>query len=117
MNPAHLSHVVAENAHGASGCPFMSPDRIFTDLAAARVSGELPWSEVFDGKVVTRYEDIVRILHDPDTFSSSITVGQAPEPWLSRIKDLVPLRGTKKVLTALRRRSSVRRVRCRIARP
>jgi len=94
MNPAHLSHVVAENAHGASGCPFMSPDRIFTDLAAARVSGELPWSEVFEGKVVTRYEDIVRILHDPDTFSSSITVGQAPEPWLSRIKDHVPLRGT-----------------------
>lgn len=94
MKPAEDSRLLSENEPGAARCPFVNPDRLFADLAAARASGDLPWSAVFEGSVVTRYEDIVHILHAPDTFSSSITVGQAPEPWLSQIKDHVPLRGT-----------------------
>lgn len=76
------------------GCPFLDPERIFTDLAAARASAEFPHSETFGAQVVARYDDIVAALHDPDTFSSEPTVGDVPSPWKEQFEGRVPSRGT-----------------------
>ncbi len=77
------------------GCPFFrDPERIFQDLALVRASDGLPYSEVYESRMVTRYDDIVTALHDPRTFSSAPTVGQAPSPWRERFEGRVPDRGT-----------------------
>lgn len=78
-----------------AGCPFFTdPSRVFDDLAAVRESQTMPWSDVLAGRVVTRYDDIVEVLHDPETYSSAVAVGQVPEPWRTQIADHVPLQGT-----------------------
>ncbi len=76
------------------GCPFLDPERIFTDLAAARASEGFPHSETYGARVVARYDDIVAALHDPDTFSSEPTVGNVPSPWKEQFEGRVPSRGT-----------------------
>ena len=78
-----------------AGCPlFRDPERIFPDLSAVRAADGLPFSEVFEARMVTRYDDIVDALHDPETFSSEPTVGTVPPPWRQRFEGLVPDRGT-----------------------
>ena len=47
------------SSHGA--CPFSSPQHLFDDLAEARAAEGLPWSEVFQARVVSRYDEIVQI--------------------------------------------------------
>jgi hypothetical protein len=46
-------------------CPFTDPQRLFQDLAATRGEGGLPYSETFQARVVSHYDDIVEALHDP----------------------------------------------------
>jgi cytochrome P450/ferredoxin-NADP reductase len=77
-----------------SGCPFTDPRHLFDDFAATRAAGGLPYSEVFDARVVSRYDEIVAALHDPDTFSSTPTVPEMPSPWRERFAGRVPSRGT-----------------------
>ena len=76
------------------GCPFTDPQRLFDDLAAVRAADGLPYSEAFDARVVSRYDDIVAALHDPATFSSAPTVPELPSPWRERFAGRVPSRGT-----------------------
>lgn len=77
------------------GCPvFRDPEQIFRDLTAVRASGGFPYSDVFEARMVTRYDDIVRALHAPQTFSSAPTVGQVPSPWREQFEGRVPDRGT-----------------------
>jgi cytochrome P450/ferredoxin-NADP reductase len=77
-----------------SGCPFLDPQRVFQDLAEARSLAALPQSDTFEGRVVSRYDDIVQALHDPETFSSQPTVGTFPSPWREQFEGRVPSRGT-----------------------
>jgi hypothetical protein len=75
------------------GCPFTRPERLFQDLAATRAAGGLPYAETFEARVVSRYDDIVQALHDPDTYSSAPTVPEMPSPWRERFAGRVPSRG------------------------
>ncbi|MDT0169200.1 cytochrome P450 [Pseudarthrobacter sp. BRE9] len=77
-----------------SGCPFLNPQRLFQDLAEARTLEEAPFSDTFESRVITRYDDIVQALHDPETFSSQPTVGTVPSPWREQLEGKVPSRGT-----------------------
>ena len=82
-------------ATAPGGCPFFhDPERIFEDLAAVRADDGLPYSDVFEARMVTRYDDVVAALHDPVTFSSEVTVGRPPSPWRERFEGRVPDRGT-----------------------
>ena len=76
------------------GCPFIDPERIFTDLAAIRARTGFPFSATYEARLVTRYDDIVTALHDPDTFSSEPAVGDVPSPWKEQFEARVPPRGT-----------------------
>jgi cytochrome P450/ferredoxin-NADP reductase len=78
----------------AGGCPFTDPQHLFADLAATRAADGLPYSEAFDARVVSRYDEIVAALHDPETFSSTPTVPEMPSPWRKRFAGRVPSRGT-----------------------
>src|SRR3954465_12086662 len=78
----------------AGGCPFTDPQHLFADLAATRAADGLPYSEVFDARVVSRSDDIVAALHDPETFSATPTVPEMPSPWRERFAGRVPSRGT-----------------------
>ena len=75
-------------------CPFADPRLLHQDLAAARASGDLPWSDVLEARVVSRYDDLVRALHDPGTFSSTATVPEMPTPFREMFAGRVPSRGT-----------------------
>jgi cytochrome P450/ferredoxin-NADP reductase len=75
-------------------CPFTEPRQIFEDLAEARAQRGYPAVDTFLAKVVSRYDDIVQALHDPDTFSSAATVPELPAPWKERFAGRVPARGT-----------------------
>ena len=77
-----------------SRCPFSDPERLFPDLAKVRASTGLPESEVYGSRMVTRYDDVVRALHDPETFSSAPVVPDLPSPWRERFAGRVPARGT-----------------------
>jgi cytochrome P450/ferredoxin-NADP reductase len=77
-----------------SGCPFLNPQKLFDDLAEARTTQGLPRSETFESRVVTRYDEIVQALHDPEAFSSQPTVGTVPSPWREQFEGRVPSRGT-----------------------
>lgn len=61
-----------------TGCPFTDPERLFQDLAATRADGGLPYAEPFEARVVSRYDDIVQALHDPDTYSSRPSLVSSP---------------------------------------
>src|SRR3954451_7338681 len=76
------------------GCPFTDPQYLFDDFAATRATDGLPWSGALAARVVSRYDDIVAALHDPDTFSSAATVPELPSPWRERFAGRVPSRGT-----------------------
>src|SRR3954465_8976243 len=79
----------------ASGrCPFSDPPSLFADLAAARAEPGLPWSEALGRFVVTRYDDVVTALHQPDVFSSAPPVPELPSPWRGEVRGRVPDRGT-----------------------
>jgi cytochrome P450/ferredoxin-NADP reductase len=76
------------------GCPFSDPERLFQDLAVTRAEPGLPYAEPFEARVVSRYDDIVQALHDPETYSSAPTVPEMPSPWRERFAGRVPSRGT-----------------------
>lgn len=76
------------------GCPFFDPESLFQDLAAVREEAGLPYSDLFEARMVTRYDDIVEALHDPGTFSSTPVVPEMPSPWRERFDGRVPSRGT-----------------------
>lgn len=79
---------------GGSVCPFSNPAALFADLEAAqRVSG-FTYSEMFQARMVTRYDDIVAALHDPDTFSSNPTVPTMPAPWREMFEPRMHPKGT-----------------------
>ncbi|MEP6842139.1 MAG: cytochrome P450 [Pseudolysinimonas sp.] len=76
------------------GCPFIDPERLFADLAQARSLPGLQFADPLGARVVTRYSEIVEALHDAETFSSTATVPELPEPWRARFAGRVPARGT-----------------------
>ncbi len=75
-------------------CPFSSPRSLFQDLATTRAADGLPHSEAFGARVVSRYDDVVQALHDPDTYSSFATVPEMPSPFREMFAGRVPSRGT-----------------------
>lgn len=87
-------------AHVAAGVPpptdlFAQPGRLFDDLAAVRDQQEgLPWSDRLQAYVVGRYDDVVRILDDPETFNSQPTVPILPPPVVAAMQGKCPMRGT-----------------------
>jgi cytochrome P450/ferredoxin-NADP reductase len=78
----------------AARCPFSNPHEIFGDLAAARAQPGLSWNEHMQRHVVSRYDDVVQALHDPDLFSSQPVVPVLPSPWREMFAGKVPDRGT-----------------------
>jgi cytochrome P450/ferredoxin-NADP reductase len=75
-------------------CPFSNPRTLFADLATARATAGLPHAEALGARVVSRYDDIVQALHDPQTFSSVATVPEVPSPFREQFAGRVPSRGT-----------------------
>lgn len=77
-----------------STCPFSDPSKMWQDFSTVREAPGLTWSATMNKWIVSRYEDVVQALHDPETFSSLPTVPQMP-PELQRVLDAkVPDRGT-----------------------
>src|SRR3954452_17910370 len=75
-------------------CPFTHPRSLFQDLATTRAADGLPYAEAFGARVVSRYDEIVKALHDPGTFSSVATVPEMPSPFREMFTGRVPSRGT-----------------------
>jgi len=80
------------------GCPFTDPERLFQDLAVTRAEGGLSYAEPFEARVVSRYDDIVQALHDPQTYSSAPTVPEMPAPDHDRLRAAVNT-GMKRLVT------------------
>ncbi|KAL1889496.1 hypothetical protein Sste5346_008874 [Sporothrix stenoceras] len=74
---------------------FTQPGRLFDDLAAARDKTDgLLWSDRLGAYVVARYDDVVCVLDDADTFSSRPTVPDMPPPVVAAMAGRCPMRGT-----------------------
>ncbi|KAH8900672.1 phthalate 4,5-dioxygenase [Thozetella sp. PMI_491] len=86
-----------------ASCPFNSPHRLFEDLAAIRsaasdpeteAGSRCPFDKTLNGFVVTRYDDIVHVLDQPELFSSRPTVPDFPPPVAPLFAGRVPSKGT-----------------------
>ncbi|KAF2020389.1 cytochrome P450 [Aaosphaeria arxii CBS 175.79] len=75
-------------------CPFAKPNRLFEDLATTRQQSTLPFSKELGGYVVSRYDDIVSVLDQPNIFSSRPTVPEFPPPVKGIFANKVPEKGT-----------------------
>src|SRR5689334_19081327 len=75
-------------------CPFVNPKKIFGDFADARKTNGLVYSEELKAWVVSRYDDIIQALLQPDIFSSDATVPQPVSPYKEIFESRVPTRGT-----------------------
>ncbi|ETS78883.1 hypothetical protein PFICI_08736 [Pestalotiopsis fici W106-1] len=73
---------------------FDDPSNLFRDLEVLRESDNIEFNEHLKAYVVTRYNDIVQILDNPETFSSQPTVPVPPDFMVSRLQSKCPLRGT-----------------------
>lgn len=75
-------------------CPFTNPKLMFQDFASVRKKEGFEYSETHGAYVVSRYDDIVQILDQPNLFSSLATVPELP-PFLAELfAGKVPARGT-----------------------
>lgn len=75
-------------------CPFSKPRNLFNDLAAARATPEIEYSDKLGGYVVSRYDEIVSVLDNPGVFSSRPTVPDFPPPVKQIFANKVPEKGT-----------------------
>ncbi|EWY97774.1 hypothetical protein FOYG_02539 [Fusarium oxysporum NRRL 32931] len=75
-------------------CPFSNPRNLFGDLATARETPSLEYSEKLGGYVISRYDDIVSVLDNPSAFSSRPTVPDFPPQVKQIFANKVPERGT-----------------------
>lgn len=76
-----------------SACPFLNPHDVFRDLATARQIEGLVYADTFGMRLVTRYDDIVEVLHQPDTFSSHPAGAELPPEYIEKLKGRAPTRG------------------------
>ncbi len=75
-------------------CPFSNPRELFADLADARRTEGLTFSETLNSYVVSRYDEIVEAVGRPEVYSSTATIPDPPPFILDIFKDRVPSRGT-----------------------
>ncbi|KLP08724.1 related to cytochrome P450 [Fusarium fujikuroi] len=75
-------------------CPFSNPRNLFDDLATARETPSIEYSEKLGGYVISRYDDIVSVLDNPGAFSSRPTVPDFPPQVKQIFANKVPERGT-----------------------
>ncbi|KAF4437137.1 cytochrome P450 [Fusarium acutatum] len=75
-------------------CPFSNPRNLFDDLATARETPMIEYSEKLGGYVISRYDDIVSVLENPGIFSSRPTVPEFPPQVKQIFTNKVPERGT-----------------------
>ncbi|KAF5534318.1 cytochrome P450 [Fusarium mexicanum] len=75
-------------------CPFSNPRHLFDDLATARETPSIEYSEKLGGYVISRYDDIVSVLDNPSVFSSRPTVPDFPPQVKHIFANKVPERGT-----------------------
>ncbi|MFJ4345340.1 cytochrome P450 [Pseudomonas sp. NPDC089401] len=75
-------------------CPFSDPAMIWQDFATVREAPGLTWSATMQKWIVSRYEDVVQVLHDPETYSSLPTVPEMPAELKQLLDAKVPDRGT-----------------------
>ncbi|KAH7350664.1 cytochrome P450 [Rhexocercosporidium sp. MPI-PUGE-AT-0058] len=75
-------------------CPFRSPRDLFHDFVEVRGQDGLVYSKELHGWVLSRYDDIIQVLDQPDLFSSRPTVPDPPPQAQEMFRDKVPLRGT-----------------------
>lgn len=87
--PTQDSHFAPE----ASGL-LTVPNNLFGDLKVLQQSGKIEFNQHVGAHVVTRYDDIVQILDDPETFSSQPTIPSPPDFILARLENKCPMRGT-----------------------
>ena len=65
-------------------CPFSNPRELFDDLADARRTEGLTFSETLNSYVVSRYDEIVEAVGRPDLYSSTATIPDPPRSsWTS----------------------------------
>ena len=75
-------------------CPFSNPRELFADLADARRTKGLTFSETLNSYVVSRYDEIAEAVGRPEVYSSTATIPDPPPFILDIFKDRVPSRGT-----------------------
>jgi cytochrome P450/ferredoxin-NADP reductase len=75
-------------------CPFQNPRRLHADLAKLRQKPNIEYSETLGGSVVSRYDDIIQVLDQPEIFSSRATVPEFPPPVKGIFANKVPEKGT-----------------------
>ncbi|KAF5701921.1 cytochrome P450 monooxygenase [Fusarium globosum] len=75
-------------------CPFSNPRNLFDDLATARETPSIEYSEKLGGYVISRYDDIVSVIDNPGAFSSRPTVPDFPPQVKQIFANKVPERGT-----------------------
>ncbi|KAF5659115.1 cytochrome P450 monooxygenase [Fusarium circinatum] len=75
-------------------CPFSNPRHLFDDLATARETPSIEYSEKLGGYVISWYDDIVSVLDNPGVFSSRPTVPDFPPQVKQIFANKVPERGT-----------------------
>ncbi|EWG44438.1 hypothetical protein FVEG_05499 [Fusarium verticillioides 7600] len=75
-------------------CPFSNPRNLFKDLAIARETQSIEYSEKLGGYAISRYDDIVSVLDNPSVFSSRPTVPDFPPQVKQIFANKVPERGT-----------------------
>ncbi|KAF4335584.1 cytochrome P450 monooxygenase [Fusarium beomiforme] len=75
-------------------CPFSNPRNLFDDLAAARETPSIEYSDKLGGYVISRYDDIVSVLDNPGVFSSRPAVPDFPLQVKHIFANKVPEKGT-----------------------
>ncbi|KAJ9651328.1 hypothetical protein H2198_009394 [Neophaeococcomyces mojaviensis] len=80
----------------ATTCPALlqDPSKLHQDFTTLRVCDDIVFSDSLQAFVVTRYNDIVTVLDNPEVFSSKPTVPEPPEFVAAQIGAKCPLRGT-----------------------
>ncbi|KAL2855725.1 cytochrome P450 [Aspergillus pseudodeflectus] len=77
------------------GCPFTNPQNLHTDLAHTRAQPSIEFSPILNGYIISRYDDILRVLDNPSVFASrGVTVPDFPDPVKPIFASRVPEGGT-----------------------
>ncbi|CEL10126.1 hypothetical protein ASPCAL13251 [Aspergillus calidoustus] len=77
------------------GCPFTNPRNLHSDLAHTRTQPSIEFSPILNGYIISRYDDILRVLDNPSVFASrGVTVPDFPDPVKPIFASRVPEGGT-----------------------
>lgn len=77
-----------------SSCPFSNTRNLFSDLSHFRATPGFPYNDTLKARIISRYDDVVEVLDNPDIFSSKPTVPEHPPPVKPIFAGKVPEKST-----------------------